>query len=409
MGGPFHNSHSAETDLTDGWGPDGPPRVWSRPCGTGYALPVVAGGRVLLYHRTSPDGIDGSTEGDEEVLACLDAATGRPLWADRRPATYVRKYDTYSDGPYATPAVSGGAVFAISASAVLRRFATGDGAVAWERDLVAEFGTEPNAFAFGSSQLVADGVVYVNVGGTTGGLGGAGSGIVAFDAATGGTRWTATDDADSYASPRLGIVHGRPRLFVLTKTHLRVLDPSDGAVLGSAAYEVRGPDRVTAVSPVVAGNFVMITGGPGPGPRVYAVAEDGSLSELWKDRRVLDSQFNNLLPWEGVVYGFTSPWTQGEFRCVDMATGEKRWGWEASDLRRGSSLGADGKIFLLGEAGRLALLRADTEKPVVLGETDGPVMKAPTFAAPALAAGRLYIRNDFEVACFDVRKLRGDL
>lgn len=399
MAGPFGTSHSVETGLTDGWGPEGPPRVWAVPCGTGYSVPVVSGGRVFLYHRTR--GTGHWPGDDDERMTAIDAATGAAVWEDRRLATYERKYESYSDGPYATPAMDGGGLFAVSASAVLRRFEVADGAVAWERDLVAEFGTEPNAFAFGSSPCVAGGRVFVNVGGTTGGLGGNGSGIVAFDAATGETVWTATEDADSYASPKLATMHGRDFLFVLTKSHLRVLDPADGAVLGTEPFAVRGPDRVTAVSPVCVGNFVMITGGPGPGPRMFAVSPAGNLREVWKERRVLDSQFNNLLPYEDVVYGFTSPWTQGVFRCVDMATGKMRWEWEASELRRGSCVAADGKLFLLGQAGRLALLRHDASGPVVLAET-GPILESPTYAAPAIAGGRMWIRNDVELVCFDI-------
>jgi hypothetical protein len=64
--GPNRNSISPETGLVRSWTRDGPLEVWRVDVGSGYSGPVIVGDRLILFHRVS----------DEEVVACLDAATG---------------------------------------------------------------------------------------------------------------------------------------------------------------------------------------------------------------------------------------------------------------------------------------------------------------------------------------------
>ena len=79
--GPARDGHSAETKLDWNWPKDGPPVVWKKDVGTGWAGPVVAGGRVYLFHRV----------GDEEILACLDPATGKEQWSFAVPDEVPRR------------------------------------------------------------------------------------------------------------------------------------------------------------------------------------------------------------------------------------------------------------------------------------------------------------------------------
>src|SRR5436190_1315352 len=58
------------------------PIVWEVVKGTGYAHPTVLGERLMLFHRV----------GDEEVVECLNAQTGRRYWRFAYPCEYQDRY-----------------------------------------------------------------------------------------------------------------------------------------------------------------------------------------------------------------------------------------------------------------------------------------------------------------------------
>src|SRR4051812_18410802 len=76
--GPRRDGTSSETGLLQTWGEKGPPRLWERKIGEGYSGPVVAGKRVVVFHRVD----------NEEVLECFDAMTGKVLWKRGYPCNY---------------------------------------------------------------------------------------------------------------------------------------------------------------------------------------------------------------------------------------------------------------------------------------------------------------------------------
>ena len=77
--GPTRNGVYAGPALADAWSGDGPTQVWTKRIGAGFAGPVVADGRVILFHRIR----------DFEVVEALDPLTGRTQW-NREYATSYR-------------------------------------------------------------------------------------------------------------------------------------------------------------------------------------------------------------------------------------------------------------------------------------------------------------------------------
>src|SRR5439155_1253693 len=68
--GPERNGVSTETGLLRTWTRKGPPLLWEKVVGAGFSGPVVAGERLILCHRV----------GDQEIVLCLDANTGKEKW-----------------------------------------------------------------------------------------------------------------------------------------------------------------------------------------------------------------------------------------------------------------------------------------------------------------------------------------
>ncbi|MCA9246587.1 MAG: PQQ-like beta-propeller repeat protein [Planctomycetales bacterium] len=385
--GPFHNGNSAESNVNPVWSDRGPRERWRTTVGTGYSAPVVANERVVIAHRLD----------DEEHLECFDAHSGESLWRFSFPTTYQCEY-RYSSGPYSTPVIDGSRVYAIGAQGQCHCLDLKSGTLIWRRDLTADFEVPEGLFAFGASPILLASRLIVSAGGQRND-----SGIVALDAKTGSTLWTATDHTASYATPIAATIHGQPFVFVVTFEGLVSLDPRTGHVDWSISHRPKSPDTVNATSPIVCGDRVLMVTGPGPGALCVQVLPDRSFLTLWRDRRVLDSQFNTLVLAGDYVLGFTSRRQGGaSLRCVTLATGRLCWEW-ASPLDRGSAIACGEHLILWGEYGHLGSLRIDPAAPRPISMTAEPLLSAPCYSAPALAQGLLYLRNESTLLCLDLR------
>ena len=384
--GPDRNSTSRETDIDTHWPAAGPRVAWRRLVGSGYSSPVIAAGKLLLFHRIE----------DEEVLECVVAETGQPLWQAKATTDYLCPVE-YSNGPYSTPSIAEGRVFAWGAEGRLRCVALKDGREIWNRDLATEYRAKPAGFyPFAASPLVEDDRLILPLGGAE-----HDSGILALDAASGRTLWHSTSDRAGYASPVAATIHGRRYVSVFTADGLVSLDPSDGRVHWSIPFAAKNPDVVNATTPIVAGDYVFVSG-YSLGNLCLKIRADASYEELWRDkRRNLDSQFNNLILRDGCIYGFA---TDHSFRCLDLQTGEVLWKLKSS-LSRGSSLAVGNRLILLGERGHLGAIDLAASEPAMITETRESVTGGEVcFSSLALSRGLLYVRTEKELICFDLRK-----
>ena len=149
---------------------------------SGLSGPVVAGQRLILFHRV----------GDREVVESFDALTGAPQWRHAYPTTYRDDFG-FDEGPRAVPVVADGIVYTYGAEGKLNAVDLATGKPMWNVDAMRQFEVEKGFFGAAGSPVVEGGKVIANVGGKK-------AGIVAFDAKTGKVIWTATTDAASYSS-----------------------------------------------------------------------------------------------------------------------------------------------------------------------------------------------------------------
>jgi outer membrane protein assembly factor BamB len=384
--GPYHDNVSAETHLAFDWPPAGPPVLWTREIHAGYSAPVVGAGRLIVFQR----------EGDREIVECLDALTGNSLWALQYPCTWVNEQNHYGAVPIATPIISGGRVYTLGVEGTAHCLELESGAVLWKRSLHDDHQAGLGLFGVGASPLLEGALLIVNVGGTT-----RGAGIVGLDKETGETVWTATDHPASYATPRAATIHGTRYVFVFTDRGLVCLDPSSGRVYWQVPFRSKMPDSPNAASPLVYGDRVLVTG-YALGSLCVRVLPEGGYEQVWRDRRVLDSQYNNLACLDGYVYGFSALDTANSFRCLELATGKLRWSL-SSPLGCGASLAADGHFIILGEYGHLASVSIDPAEPRLQAITKEPLLPDRCYIAPALADGLLYLRGEDRLVCLDLR------
>ena len=105
---------------------------------------------------------------------------------------------------------------------------------------------------------------------------------------------------------------------------------------------------------------------------------------------------------DGQLYGMDNVGGAGpvtHLTCVNATTGERLW--QQLRFGKGNLIAADGKPWISTMKGELVLVRAT---PTAYEELGRAVVSGSTRQAPALAGGLLYLRDDQDIVCLDVRK-----
>lgn len=383
--GPRRDGTSLEKGLIDSFPEKGPRILWERKLGEGFSGPVIAGGRLILFHRKDGD----------EIVECIDPKTTFAKWSYAYPSAY-RDALGKGDGPRSTPAIAGNFVVTLGAEGTLQCFTLDEGKRLWTRSLTKEYKTPLGYFGVGTSPVVEQDLILVNVGGPK-------AGIVAFHIKDGKEAWRATEDPPSYSSPVVTTVDGERRAVFFTRTGPVVLDPKTGKVLFDKRFRARINESVNAATPLVIGDLAFFSASYETGALLLKLKKDGA-EEVWTDENVMSNHYNTCIYHDGHLYGFDGRQDSRippTFRCVDLKA--KKVKWEKEEFGNGTMVLADGKLILLTEKGDLHLVRATPEKyhehaKVKLLE-DGPCR-----AQIALANGLLYARDQKKLVCVDLKK-----
>ncbi|NCY01596.1 MAG: hypothetical protein EBX36_01475 [Planctomycetia bacterium] len=387
--GPHRNGIADDDEvLADAWPAEGPYTLWQRAVGSGYAGVAVADKRTFLFHRV---------EGDE-VVEALDAATGKTLWTDQYPTKFAPEVGS-GNGPLCVPVVEDGRVFTYGAEGVLTCLDAATGKRLWQRATHVDFDAKPGYFGAGSSPIVVGKLVIVNVGG-----GSKEAGLVAFSTTTGETVWTKTAERASYSSPVLVNLGGVPHLLAITRFRVILLDPVTGAIRWQFAFGARGP-TVNAANPLVLADqqgkpHLLVTASYGVGS-LYGAFDKSSMTKVWSGVDSLATQYCTPIARGGFLFAIDGrdDVPPADLKCIQQATGEVVW--KAPDFGYGSLLFADGKIIATKVDGELILLQPDAAGPQVLARAQP--FTGTLRALPALAAGKLYVRDDTTLKCINVK------
>jgi len=368
--------------LGETWGGKGPRVVWQKPVGQGFSGPVVAGGRLILFHRV----------GSRELVEAFDAKTGTPQWSYGYPTAYRDDFG-FDEGPRAVPVVEAGIVYTFGAEGQLQAVSLDSGKAVWNVDTRKRYGVPKAFFGAAGSPLVDGGRVIANVGGR-------GAGIVAFDAKTGQELWKATDDEASYSSGMSATIAGRRYAIFLTRTGLVGLDPATGQVQFTRRWRSRQNASVNTATPLVVGDLIFVSAEYGPGAGALRL-QGSTLTDVWSSDEVLSNHYATSVYAEGYLFGYHGRQEFGQsFRAVDFRTGKVRWTEEG--VGAGSVILAGTRLLMLRESGELLLAPASPDgfKPLARAR----ILPAPVRAFPALADGLLYARNEKTLVCVDLNR-----
>lgn len=379
--GPQRDGTSTETGLLKTWPAQGPPVIWQKAVGEGFSGPVVAGERLILFHRI----------GDQEVVECLNAGDGKGRWKFAYASSFEDGFRK-GNGPRSTPVIADTRVVTLGAEGELHCLDLESGRVVWAKMLLKEYRAPPSYFGIGTSPVVDDGLVLVNVGGKN-------AGIVAFALADGKEVWKATSDAASYSSPVIRTVGGVKHAIFLTRDGAVVLDPKTGSVRHHQRWRARYDASANAATPLVIGDQVFFSSSYETGALLLKLRKDGA-DEVWSDDSVMSNHYNTCVVHDGYLYGFDGRQERGpDFRCVDLKT--RKILWNRPGFGCGSMVSADGNLIILMESGELVLVAAT---PKEYRELARARILGMCRAQIALADGKLYARDQGKLGCLEMRK-----
>ena len=380
--GPNRNGIYTGPEIVPSFPRTGPPELWKRDVGAGFAGPSVAGDRLVLFHRVN----------NKETVEAMDALTGKSVWTFDYPTAYRDDFG-FDEGPRAPPVIAGGRVFTHGADGMLHGIDFATGKMLWGVDTRKVFDAPKGYFGVASSPVVDANRVMVNVGGKSGG-------IVAFDAATGKTLWTSTADEASYSSPVIADINGQHTGVFFTRTGLVAVDPATGKLRYQLRWRSRQAASVNAATPIVVNDQIFLSASYSTGAVLLKVANN-QVTPIWSGEESMSNHYSTSVLKDGYLYGFDGRQEFGQtLRCVELSTGKVMW--NVDGFGAGSLMIAGESLVIMRESGELALAPASPKGFRFAARAQ--LLKGVVRAYPALANGRYYVRNDRQLAAFDLRK-----
>ena len=375
--GPNRDGRYTQSPIRTDWPIDGLTPVWRQPIGGGYASFTVANGRAFTIEQRR----------DQEVVTSYDLATGRELWSHSWDAHF--KEVLGGPGPRATPTWFEGHVYALGATGFFWSLDAQTGEVVWQRNILEDSQATNLEWAMASSPLLEGDLVVVQPGGEDGWS------VVAYDRHTGDVVWHALDDVQSYTSPMSVTLAGQRQVLAVTAERVVGLAVDDGRLLWEHPWS---PSTVPNIAQpiVVDDDRVFLSASYGYGATVIKlVPRDGQIlvETVWSNNR-MKNRFGSSVLHEGYIYGLD----ESILACIDAATGELQW--KGGRYGYGQLLLAGDHLVVLTEDGDLALVRATPDRHEEIGNS--MALDGKTWNVPALAEGRLLVRNAREMAAFDL-------
>lgn len=370
--GPDYNGFTKETDWKSNWGDTGPKVLWKKSLGMGFSSMVVVDGRVYAM---------GNRNKDEDVVYCLDAATGNEIWTHSYPCPLEPKY--YEGGTLSTPTVDGDRVYTLSKMGSLFCLNTANGKVIWHKELNKDMGYELPMWHFSSSALVVGDMIVLNIGDAG----------LALNKHTGSVVWSNGKEKCGYATPVPFEINGQRGLAIFGKNSIIAVSPKDGKKLWEYPWVTK--HDVNAADPIIFGNYVFITSGYNRGCTLLEI-DDGKATKVWESR-VMRTQINCCVRYGGFLYGFD----ESTFKCINLMDGTEKW--TERSLGKGSlMMSADGRMIIMSDKGELVIARANPQqfKPLARAQV---LPKKKSWTTPVLANGKIYARNAFgDMVCVEV-------
>jgi outer membrane protein assembly factor BamB len=393
--GPDRTAVSREKGLLQEWPKDGPPLAWKATgLGGGDSAPAVAGAGLFGM----------SSRGGDEIVWCRSEKDGKEVWATRLGPAVQQRMPQSKEGPGCTPTVDGERLYALGMGGELACLQVKDGKVLWQVSLTKDFGGRVPQWSYRESPLVDGDKLICTPGGPD-------ATIVALDKATGKTVWKRAvvgSRGPAYASVIAIDFDGQRQYVQLTQGTLVGVAAADGKVL----WKYDPPANRTGINcttPLYHDGHVFASSAYGAGGGLVKLVRDGTdgvkAEEVYFNRR-MQNHHGGVIVVDGALYGAHGGNEGGNLTCLDFKTGKVLWDTRENDpkVRKGSLAMADGRLYYRTEEGPVLLIEPSKEKYVERGRFEQPDRtRSPAWAHPVIANGKLYIRDQDTLFCYDVK------
>lgn len=375
--GPARDGRYDEAAIRTAWPTEGLRLLWKQPIGGGYASFVVAEGVAFTIEQRR----------QQEVVAAYEVETGRELWIHATDAEF--KESMGGDGPRATPTWEAGRLWALGAEGDLNCLDAKTGKLNWSKNILKDAGADNLQWGMAGSPLIVDDKVVVLPGGRSG------KSVVAYNKLTGAQVWKSLNDTQAYVSPMLVTLAGNRQILVVSANRIVGLAVEDGSLLWESKWDTDMGINISQPI-VIDANHFFISSGYGKGAALVEITGSGdalTARKVWENTS-MKNKFNSSVLHEGNVYGLD----EGILTCVDVKTGDRKW--KGGRYGYGQVILASGHLIIITDAGELVLVKATPDKHTEVARFSA--IEGRTWNYPAIADGRLLVRNQTQMACFDL-------
>jgi outer membrane protein assembly factor BamB len=380
-GGAGRDFMSDSKGLASTWPASGPKKLWSRSLGEGHSSVLVENGRLYTMYRQITRQPSVS---HEEVVAALDAASGKTIWEFKYPAPPNGIQFDQGFGPHSTPLIVGNRLFAASSRSELFALDKTTGKRIWSHDFVKEFNAPLTGRGYSGSPLLYNGTIIVTMGGPN-------QAVAAFDQASGKLQWKNGYFVWAPASPILIDVDKQPQLVVFGGDVVTGMDPANGRELWRHPHKTDWGLNISTPLWVADQHLLLVSSAYGVGTRALELRQSGgkaTVTEKWHSQR-MRIHIGTIIRLGEHAYASSGDFGPAFISAFDLKSGAIAW--QDRSFARAQLLYADGKIIVLDEDGVLGLATVSPQGLKVLAKAS--VLQHLAWTPPTLVGTTLYVRD----------------
>lgn len=376
-----HDGTTPGSPENSDWARQNLQKLWQFPLGGGHAGISIAGMVAVTIEQRN----------ENEVIVAYDSINGKPRWVYQYQASFQHSEPMGGNGPRTTPVIYQGMVYTLGAQGHLHCLEANTGKLKWSTNILVDAAARNLEWGMSGSPLVVDDRIYVNPGIDP--EKNADRAIICYDRLTGKQIWAKGNDLAGYASLMKVKLAGVEQLLQFDAAGLKGIDMNNGRQLWK--YPWQTSFDMNCAQPVVIGeDAVFLSSEVSNGGALVRLSRDAdvwNVQEVWKNR-YMGIKFSNAVLHAGHLYGLSN----GYLTCINAKTGERLWKARQS-YGNGQVLIAGNVLVITTEQGEVALVDAMPEQFNEIKRM--PVFTGRTWNVPAIARGRLYMRNHQEMAC----------
>lgn len=353
---------------------------WKKTVGLGDATPALVDGKLYTFGRQDAN----------EVVLCLDSATGQTLWEQIYPAMHeVTGPAARHPGPRSSVAVTDGKVCSLGVGGILSCIDTANGNVLWRKQSVEDYLGTDYKFDASMSPIVVNGLCVVYVGGEGKGA------LIAFNLNDGKAKWKYEGEAPSNSSPVLMTVDGTGQIVTLSEKKLIGVSLADGTLLWEVPFEA---ERGNNTTPVIDGQTLYLVGiGKGVvAMKVEKQDDKFAANEIWSnDSAQIGARFTTPVLKDGMLFGFND-----KLYCLNAQTGEMLWIDTVSGGQSAAIIDIGSAMMALTLKGELVVYEPTGKQYTELARYK--VSETETWAHPVITDKSIFIRDKDSVTLWSI-------